>query len=138
MSICIYTHTHGHTNIYIPIHIFRYTHYVLFKSDSFFGHYVWKYWNYSQAVPYRGANLRNCFLPHVSFVQRIFKFRKVISCVYPTVWDEFKNLIQIIRTSVIDKIASYNIYTLTNPFTVTGRLPIYQSKLLFNYMMDFF
>ena len=32
----IYTHTHGHTNIYIQIHIFRYTHYVLFKSDCVF------------------------------------------------------------------------------------------------------
>ena len=32
-------------------------------------------------------------------------------------WDEFKNFVKIIRTSVIDKIACYTIYALFNPFT---------------------
>ena len=39
-----------------------------------------------EALPYEGTNIRNCFLSHVSFEKRIFKFRKVISCVYPTLW----------------------------------------------------
>ena len=60
-----------------------------------------------QAVPYKGTDVRNCFLPHVSFAKRNFKFRKVISCVYPAMWGEFKNFIQIIRTSVVDKIVGY-------------------------------
>ena len=32
-------------------------------------------------------------------------------------WGEFKNFVQIIGTSVIDKIACYTIYALFNPFT---------------------
>ena len=65
-------------------------------------------------------------MSYVSLAKRIFKFRKIISCAYSTVWDIFKNFIQIIRTSIIDKIVVYSIYALINPFT--GRKPIYQSK----------
>ena len=30
-------------------------------------------------------------------------------------WDEFKNFIQIIRASAIDKVVGYSIYALINP-----------------------
>ena len=73
----------------------------------------------------------DCFLSHVSLAKRICKFRKVISCAYPTMWGKFKNIIQIIRTSVIHKIVGYSIYALINPFT--GRLlfsiTVYSAKL---------
>ena len=50
------------------------------------------------------------FLCQVSFAKRTFKFRKVISWVYPITKDKFKNLVEIIQESVkIDKIASYGI-----------------------------
>ena len=76
----------------------------------------------------KGPIQKNCFLSHVSLAKRIIKLRRVISSAYPTVWGEFKNLIQIIRTSVIDKIVDYSIYALINPFT--GAETIYQSKLI--------
>ena len=55
------------------------------------------------------------FLSHICLIKRIFKFRKVISCAYTTMWDEFKNFIQIIRASAIDKVVGYSIYALINP-----------------------
>ena len=61
-----------------------------------------------QTVPYRGTNIQ------ISFVKMTFKFRKVISCVYPAICGRIQNFIQIIRTSVIDKIAGYIIYVLVN------------------------
>ena len=51
------------------------------------------------------GNIRNRFLSRVCFAKRIFCFRK------------FKNFIQIIKTSVIDKIVGYSIYALIKPFT---------------------
>ena len=57
------------------------------------------------------------FLSRVNFAKRIFKFRKINSCAYPTIWDKFKNFIRILRTSVIDKIVDYRIYALINTFT---------------------
>ena len=57
------------------------------------------------------------FCPMFCLEKRIFKFRKVTSCVYPTMSGEFKNFIQIIRTSVIDKIVGYRFYGLLDPFT---------------------
>ena len=44
-----------------------------------------------------------------------FEFRKVISSAYPTMWDEFKISIHIIRTSVIKKNVGYSIHALINP-----------------------
>ena len=70
-----------------------------------------------QSVPNRQTNVRNSFLSHVCFVKSIFKFRKVISCAYPTIWGKFKNFIQMIRANVIDKIVGYSIYAMINPFT---------------------
>ena len=69
------------------------------------------------------------------FQKGILNLKKVISCAYPTVWGKFKNFIQIIRTSFTDKIVGYNIYAMAKSFP--GRYTIYQSKLLFRYMMYF-
>ena len=43
---------------------------------------------------------------------------EVISFIYPTMRGKFKHFIQIIRTSVTDKIVRYSIYALINPLTV--------------------
>ena len=56
-------------------------------------------------------------LSHVSFAKCIFTFTKFISSAHATMLGKFKNLIRIIRTSVIDKIKGYGIYALVNPFT---------------------
>ena len=40
-----------------------------------------------------------------------------MSFAYTTMRGKFKNFIQIIRVSVIDKIVGYSIYVLINPFT---------------------
>ena len=85
----IYKHTYGHTIIY------KYRH----KQRDIEG------------------NIRNRFLSRVCFAKRIFCFRKFICCAYPTMWGKFKNFIQIIKTSVIDKIVGYSIYALIKPFT---------------------
>lgn len=85
-----------------------------------------------QIFPYRGTNKRNCFYVHVSFTKRIFKFSRVIACVYPTTWSKFKNFIWVVTTSVIDKIAGYSIYALIHLFTDSQ--PIYQSKFLCRYV----
>ena len=55
-------------------------------------------------------------LSHVSFTKCIFTFTKFISSAHATMLGNFKNLIRIIRTSVIDK-KGYSIYALVNPFT---------------------
>ena len=85
----IYKHTYGHTIIY------KYQH----KQRDIEG------------------NIRNRFLSRVCFAKRIFCFRKFICCAYPTMWGKFKSFIQIIKTSVIDKIVGYSIYALIKPFT---------------------
>ena len=56
-------------------------------------------------------------LSHVSFAKCIFTFTKLISSAHATTLDKFKNVIRIIRASVIDKIKGYSIYALVNPFT---------------------
>ena len=101
--------------------MFTYTHYALFKSNSAFYNIMFesiltiRFFNgVRQAVPNRGTNIRNCFLSHVCFAKRIFKFRKVISCAYPSMWGKFKTFIQIIRASVTDKIVRYSIYAPTH------------------------
>ena len=107
----IYTPTDIRIYVNTDTHIHMYT-YVLFKSDSVFDIINW----IRPAVPNWRTNIRNCFLSHVCLAKKIFKFRKVISCAYSTIWGKFKNLIQIIRTSVIDKIAGYSIHALINRF----------------------
>ena len=116
----VYIRTAIDKHIQIQIHIFKYWRYVLFKSGNAFWHYVWKksicFFNWvRQTVPNRGTNVRICFLSHVCLAERIFKFRKVISCANPIMWGKFKNFIQIIRINVIDKIVGYSIYALINP-----------------------
>ena len=42
---------------------------------------------------------------------------KFFLCAYPKMRVKFKNFIQAMRTSVIDKIVGYTIYALIDPFT---------------------
>ena len=57
------------------------------------------------------------FCPMLVLKNGFFKLRKVIFHAYPTMWGEFKNFVQIIRTTVIDKVVGSSIYALFNPFT---------------------
>ena len=42
------------------------------------------------------------------FRKKTYKFSKVMPCVYPTMRRRFKNFVQIIRTSMINKTVGYS------------------------------
>ena len=65
---------------------------------------------------YKDTNIRKCFLSHVSLTKRVSEFKKVILCAHPTMCDEFKNFIHLIRTGVVEKVVDYSIYAMVNPF----------------------
>ena len=93
-----FKHIYEYRYIYSHKHIICYSsQIVLFDIRSFN--------SVRQAVPDRGTNIRNSFLFHVCFAKRIFKFRKVISCAYATIWGKFKIFIQI-KASVIDMLCT--------------------------------
>ena len=67
----------GHTNIYPYRYTYAHIHIICYSSQILLFDINWV----RQAVTYRGTNIRNFLLFHVSFAKRIFKFSKVIFCV---------------------------------------------------------
>ena len=103
--------THRHLNIYKCRYKYSHKQIICYSSQIvLFDIMLEKVWiilsfNWArQAVLNIGTNIRSSFLSHVCFAKMIWKFRKVISCAYPTIVGKFKNFIQIIRQVLLMKL----------------------------------
>ena len=111
----IHTPTDTQTYIHTDRHMHMYIYLIIEVRDSAFWNYVWKYLNYapfklSQASCsiWRDNYKKSFFVPSLGEPSLV----SVLQC-----GGEFKNLIQIIKTKVIDKIVRYNFYVMINRVT---------------------
>ena len=112
ISISVYSRTYGHINILSTETHMRMYPLLINQIRQCFLAYLKVFTLFAFLIE-RGK----LFLRLVSFSKRIFKFKKVFSCVSPIVCGKFKTFTQIIRTRFIEKIVGYIIYELISPFT---------------------
>ena len=119
--IYIYTHTQRHAdrqtyiNTDTDIHIYtlfrQYFQTLSFKVFKLFAFLIDSGMLFQIEVPIKEID----FYPSLS-CEKDFEVQKSYFSVYPTMWGEFKNFIELKRAIVIDKIVAYSIYALINPF----------------------